>query len=93
MAHESMTTQSPDTGADAERLQIRILRAMPVWERMAQIDALNAMAEAFAMAGLRRAHAGATEAQLRELVRDQRLRAVEVSSLVTHPYHEAGDTP
>jgi hypothetical protein len=88
-----MTTQSPDTDADAERIQVRILRAMPVWARIAQIDALNSVAEAFAMAGLRRAHAGATEAQLRELVRDQRLRAVEVSSRVTHLCHEPGDTP
>lgn len=70
-----MKTQSPDTDADAERLQVRILRAMPVWERIAQIDALNAMAEAFAMAGLRRAHQSATEARLRELVREQRLRS------------------
>ena len=93
MAHESMTTQSPDTGADAERLQIRILRAMPVWERMAQIDALNAMAEAFTMAGLRRTHPGASEAQLRALLRDQRLRSLEDASRVARPDHDAGDTP
>jgi hypothetical protein len=88
-----MMTQSPDTDADAERLQIRILRAMPVWERIAQIDALNAMAEAFTMAGLRRAHRGATEAQLRELVRARRFKSLEVSPRVTRPAHDAGDTP
>ena len=75
MTLASMLTQSPDTDAASERLQVRILRAMPVWERIAQIDALNAMAEAFTVAGLRRAHQGATEAQLREFVRDQRLRS------------------
>ena len=88
-----MMTQSPDTDVDAERVQIRILRAMPVWQRIAQIDALNAMAEAFTMAGLRRAHGGATEAQLRALVRDQRLRSLEASPRVTRPDHEAGGTP
>jgi len=88
-----MMTQSPDTDADAERLQIRILRAMPVWERIAQIDALNAMAEAFTIAGLRRAHADATEAQLREMVRDQRLRSLDVAPRVAGPDHDAGDAP
>lgn len=88
-----MITQSPDTDADSERLQIRILRAMPVWERIAQIDALNAMAEAFAMAGLRRAHRGASEARLRELVRDQRLRSVCASPQVSRRDRDADDTP
>ena len=88
-----MMTQSPDTDPESERLQVLILRAMPVWERIAQIDALNAMAEAFTMAGLRRIHAGATEAQLRELVRDRRLKSLGVSPRVTRPDHDAGDTP
>ena len=88
-----MMTQSPDTDVDAERLQITILRAMPVWQRIAQIDGLNAMAEAFTIAGLRRTHADATEAQLRELVRDQRLRSLGVAPRVAGPDHEAGATP
>jgi len=89
----AMRTQSPDTDADSERLQIRILRAMPVWERIAQIDALNVMAETFTMAGLRRAHRFATEAELREIVRDQRLRSVGASPWVSRPDGDAGGTP
>jgi hypothetical protein len=83
MALASMMTQSPDTDADSERLQVRILRAMPVWEHIAQIDALNALAETFTMAGLRRAHRGATDARLRELLRDQRLRSGGAPPLVS----------
>jgi len=45
MALASMITQSPDTDPESERQQIRILRSMSVWQRIAQIDALNAMAE------------------------------------------------
>lgn len=75
MTLAAMMTRSPDTDADSDRPQIRILRARPVGQRIAQIDWLNAMAEAFTMAGLRRAHRGATEARLRKLVRDQRLRS------------------
>ena len=88
-----MITQSPDTDPDSERLQIGILRAMPVWERIAQIDALNAMAEAFILAGLRRAHPDASEARLRELVRDQRLRSVGASAWVSRSDRAAGGTP
>jgi hypothetical protein len=93
MTLASMTTQSFDTDADAERLQIRILRAMPVRERIAQIDALNALAEAFRVAGLRRAHPGATEGRLRELVRDQRLLAAGAASLASRPGRGAGGSP
>jgi hypothetical protein len=93
MSLASMTTQSPDTDADAERLQIRILRAMPVWERIAQIDALNAVAEAFAVAGLRRAHQGVAESRLLELVRDQRLRSAAASPRASRPDRGAGGTP
>jgi hypothetical protein len=93
MTLASMLTQSPDTDAASERLQVRILRAMPVWERIAQIDALNAMAEAFTVAGLRRAHQGATEARLRELVRDQRLRSTGASLWVSRPDRDTGGTP
>ena len=79
MALASMITQSPDTDPESERQQIRILRSMPVWQRIAQIDALNAMAEALTMVGLRRHHPAATPAQLRHLLRDRRLQVVKPS--------------
>jgi len=88
-----MMTQSPDTDPESERLQVLILRAMPVWERIAQIDALNAMAEAFTVAGLRRAHQGASDARLRELVRDQRLRSAGALPWAPCPVPEADVTP
>jgi propanediol dehydratase large subunit len=74
MAFASMTTQSPDTDPESERLQIRILRAMTVSQRIAQIEALNALAETFAMVGLRRRHPAATPTHLRRLLRDSRLQ-------------------
>jgi len=93
MASTTMITQSPDTDADAERLQIRILRAMPVWARIAQIDALNAMAEALAVAGLRGVHRDAPEDRLTELVRDQRLRSAGVALPAQRHDDDAGDRP
>jgi hypothetical protein len=54
-----MRTQSPGSDADAEPVQIRLLRAIPVWQRLARVDGMNAMAEAFTLAGLRRLHPAA----------------------------------
>jgi hypothetical protein len=45
---------------------------MTVSQRFAQIDALNAMADAFATADLRRTRPSATTAQLQEMLRDRR---------------------
>jgi hypothetical protein len=79
MALAAMIPQSPDTDPTSERLQIRALRAMPVWQRIAQFEALNAMADAFAMIGLRRVHPTATPADLRRLLRDTRLQMLRAS--------------
>ena len=78
-----MITQSPDTDPESERLQIRILRSMPAWQRIAQIDALNAMAEAFTMIGLRQRHSAASPTQLRQLLRDTRLQMLKASEIPT----------
>jgi hypothetical protein len=88
MALASMITQSPDTDPESERLQIRILRAMRVWQRVAQVEALNALAENFTMAGLRPRHPDATETQLRQLLRDRRLQMLGLSAIP--PGGEAG---
>ena len=69
-----MATQSSDTSPDAERVQIRILRAMPPWKRLTQVDGLQATATAMALADLRRRHPGASESELRTRLLD-RLRA------------------
>jgi hypothetical protein len=74
-----MRTQSPDTDADAERIQILRLRIMPVWQRLAQVDAMNAMAEAFTLAGLRRLHPGADNAQLHRMLVARRLLALGIA--------------
>ena len=76
-----MNSRSPDTDREAERLQIAILRAMPVRRRVAQIDALNELADAMALADLRRRHPQEGEARLRELLRDRRLLALGLRPL------------
>jgi len=84
-----MRTQSPDTDVDAERVQVLVLRAMPVSQRIAQVDELNATAEAFAVAGLRRLHPDADDAQLRRMLVARRLQALGVAGAL--PSHEPSD--
>jgi hypothetical protein len=48
-------------------------------QRRAQVDAMNAMAEAFTLAGLRRLHPGADNAQLNQMLVARRLLALGVA--------------
>lgn len=63
-----MEPQSSDTSPDAERIQIGILRAMPPWKRLLQVDELYATTTGLAMADLRRQHPEAAESELRVLL-------------------------
>ena len=50
-----------------------MLRAMPVWRRLAQVDDLNELVEALSLAGLRRRRPDATEGQLRQWLVERRI--------------------
>ena len=73
MATDAMATRPSDTSPDAERVQLRILRAMPPWRRLALVDGLWAVTTGLAMAGLRRQHPAATGPELCALL-SERLR-------------------
>ena len=66
-----MATRSSDTSPDAERVQLRILRAMPAWRRLAQVDGLWAVTTGLAMADVRRQHPAATGPELRALLSER----------------------
>lgn len=70
-----MITQSPDTDPESERVLVEALRALPVWRRLAQVDALHALCEAMALGELRRRDPEANERQLRERLLERRRRA------------------
>lgn len=71
MAADAMATRPSDTSADAERVQLRILREMPPWRRLAQVDGLWAVTTGLAMADLRRQHPAATGPELRALLSER----------------------
>ncbi len=71
-----MPTLSEDTDQAAERVMIALLRAQPVWKRIAQVDALHAACRELALADLRRAAPSATPSEL-----DDRLRSRLIDGL------------
>lgn len=62
-----------DTHAEAERVQIALMRAAPPWRKLALLGQLNATVKALALEGLRRRHPLAPESALRRLLAEQLL--------------------
>jgi hypothetical protein len=65
-----MTTLSPDTPPEIERLQIEGLRQMPSWRKMALLTGMNRTVQVLALAGLRQRYPGDTPAQHRRRLAD-----------------------
>ncbi len=60
-----MTTRLTDTSADAERVQIEILRSMPSWRKLQLWNDLNMAMRQVALAGLHERFPSATSQELR----------------------------
>jgi hypothetical protein len=60
-----MTTRLTDTSADAERVQIEILRSMPSWRKFQLWNDLNMAMRQVALAGLRERFPAANPEELR----------------------------
>lgn len=71
-----------DTAPEAARVQMDILRALPVWRRLAQADHLYELTTALALADLRRHHPDAPEPELRRLLASRR-RAGEAPNIAS----------
>ncbi len=60
-----MSTLSPDTSPEAERVMIELLRKMPAWRKLELQGDLNAAARGLRLCGLRERYPHETEAQLK----------------------------
>jgi hypothetical protein len=83
-----MRTQSPDTGPEAERVLIALIRQTPAWRRLQLTDRMSASARELCMAGLRLRHPHATPAELRRRFADLHLGpelAAKVFGHIEHP--------
>jgi hypothetical protein len=59
-----MTTLSPDTGREGERVQIELLQRAPAWRKLALVAQLNQTVRLLALEGLRQRHPYATSSEL-----------------------------
>ena len=82
-----MTTLSPDTDPEIEKLQIDGLRQMPPWRKMALVGEMNRTLRAFALAGLRQRYPGDTPDMLRRRLADL-LLGPELAARVCGPMPE-----
>ena len=84
-----MTTLSPDTSPQIERIQIEGLRQMPPWRKLALVGDMNDAVRALALAGLRQRYPDDTPAQRRRRLADLVL-GPELATCVYGPPQEDG---
>jgi hypothetical protein len=65
-----MKTLSPDTNAEAERVQIELLRQAPAWRKLALVGQLNQAVRLLALEGLRQRYPHAALPELERLLAD-----------------------
>jgi hypothetical protein len=65
-----MTTLFADTGPEAERVLVELLRQAPASRKLEMLGQMNAVVRQLALQGLRARHPGVTEEQLRRYLAD-----------------------
>ena len=83
-----MTTLSPDTHPDIERLQIEGLRRMPTWRKLQLAAEMGRAVRSLALAGLRQRFPDDTPAQRRRRLADLLLGS-ELAARVYGPLQES----
>ena len=66
----AMTTLSPDTHPDAERVQIELLRQAPAWRKLHMVAQMNSTLRTLALSGLRQRYPDASPDELRRRLAD-----------------------
>ncbi len=68
-----MTALYPDTHPEMEAIQIRIIRNMPAWKKLAVVDGLNETIRTLAISGIKQRHPDATPEQVHRLLAEAML--------------------
>ena len=82
-----MTTLSPDTSPEIERMQIERLQQMPTWRKVELVGDMNNAVRTLALAGLRQRHPDDTPKQRHRRLADLML-GPELAARVYGPTQE-----
>jgi hypothetical protein len=87
MIDDRATTLSSDTSLETEQLQMRGLRQMPPWRKLALVGEMNQTVRALALAGLRQRYPEDTPAARRRRLADL-LLGPELATRAYGPFQE-----
>jgi hypothetical protein len=90
MNDDQRATLSADTSPEAERLQVRGLRQMPPWRKLALVGEMNQTVRALALAGLRQRYPADAPAVRRRRMPDL-LLGPELAARAYGPFLEGGE--
>ncbi len=68
-----MSTLFSDTDPKIEEFQLRLIRLMPAWKKLAIVDDLNQTVRALAISGIRQRHPDATPIEVRRMLAEMML--------------------
>jgi hypothetical protein len=65
-----MSALYSDTDPKIERMQIELIRRMPIWRKMSMVDGLNEAVKSLALTGIKERNPSATPEQIHRMLAD-----------------------
>ncbi|MCW5933503.1 MAG: hypothetical protein KIT45_04280 [Fimbriimonadia bacterium] len=79
-----MSTLFPDTSHQMEDIQLKLIRRMPIWKKVAIVEGLNETVKTLAISGIKQRNPRATPEQIRRMLADQMLGAELARKVYDH---------
>lgn len=79
-----MSTLFPDTSHQMEDIQLKLIRRMPIWKKVAIVEGLNETVKTLAISGIKQRNPRATPEQIRRMLADLMLGAELARKVYDH---------
>lgn len=79
-----MSTLFPDTSHQMEDIQLKLIRRMPIWKKVAIVEGLNETVKTLAISGIKQRNPRATPEQIRRILADHMLGAELARKVYDH---------